>query len=195
MSAGLNNSERLSNFEMETLPHHGVLYQSARSLLGSVAEAEDAVQETYLLAWKSFDKFRPGSNCAGWLFSILFNVVRHHRRKWLFRFRLTDDPDVFERTVADSTSVGDEITDGEMLAALKAIPQQYAEVVLLADVQDFSYKEISQTIGRPIGTVMSRLSRGRELLRSALAGAASERGIGRSIQLDSPARSSSGAIA
>jgi RNA polymerase sigma-70 factor, ECF subfamily len=177
MSSDPDCSERLSCFETETLPHQNALYQSARSLLGSAAEAEDAVQETYLLAWKSFGNFQPGTNCRAWLFSILFNVVRHQRRKWLFRFRLTDDPSVFERTVTALSPTREELLDEEILAALKALPQQYAEVVLLADVQEFSYKEISQATGRPIGTVMSRLSRGRELLRNALSKAAEERGI------------------
>lgn len=169
--------ERRAAFETEALPHRNALYQSARSLLGSATEAEDAVQETYLLAWKSFEKFQSGSNCRAWLFSILFNVIRHHRRKWLFRFRLTDDPEVFERTVANTNSVAEDLTDEHVLAAINTLPQQFAKVVVLADVQEFSYKEISKAIDRPIGTVMSRLSRGRELLRSSLADVAYERGI------------------
>lgn len=164
-------------FEQETLPHKSVLYQAAYSLLGSRGEAEEAVQETYLQAWKSFDAFQLGTNCRAWMFSILFNVVRHQRRKWMFRFCLTNEPDVFEKTVPATPSHADELTDPEILAALRKLPQSYAEAVILADVQEFTYKEVSDTLGCPIGTVMSRISRGRELLRKALTPVAEERGI------------------
>jgi RNA polymerase sigma-70 factor, ECF subfamily len=167
----------LSVFEQETLPHKSVLYQAAYSLLGSRGEAEDAVQETYLQAWKSFQTFQTGTNCRAWMFSILFNVVRHQRRKWIFRFCLTNEPNVFEKTVPAVRPAADELTDPEILAALRKLPESYAEVVILADVQEFSYKEISVAIGCPIGTVMSRISRGRELLRKALTSVAEQRGI------------------
>ncbi len=167
-----------SIFEEETLPHRGVLFQSAYSLLGSLAEAEDAVQETYLQAWKSFAHFEPGTNCRAWLLSILFNKVRHLRRKWTFRMKLSDDPSAFERTVFSLDEVvSEELTDPEILAAFRKLPLNFAKVVLLADVEEFSYKEISNSVGCPIGTVMSRISRGRELLRESLGKVAKERGI------------------
>jgi len=177
MKSEYTTNSSLSTFEQETLPHKSVLYQAAYSLLGSRGEAEDAVQETYLQAWKSFHAFAVGTNCRAWMFPILFNVVRHQRRKWIFRFRLTSEPDVFEKTVAVAPVADEALTDPYILAALRKLPQSYAEAVILADVQEFSYKEISDALGCPIGTVMSRISRGRQLLRQALAPIAEKHGI------------------
>ena len=87
----------INAFETETLPHWAVLCRAAFALLGDREQAEDEVQETYLQAWKSFAAFECGTNCRAWLFSILFNKIRHHRRKWACRFRLTNDPRVFEK--------------------------------------------------------------------------------------------------
>jgi len=177
-----------SVFEAETLPHRAVLFQSAYSLLRDRAEAEDAVQETYLQAWKSFDAFEPGTNCRAWLFSILVNKIRHHRRKWTFRMRLTNDPNVFDRTISSSAeAIRDEVTDPEILAALRKLPPNFAQALLLADLYEFSYKEISETMGCPVGTVMSRMNRARESLRTSLAKLAKERGTIRSKLLPQPA--------
>ena len=165
-------------FEALTLPLQKALYQSARSMLGNNASAEDVVLETYLQAWRSFDKFELGTNCRAWMFRILLNVVRHERRKWSWRIQFPSTPELFEKTLASPVPVAEELQDQEILAALRDIPQQYAEVVILCDVQEFSYKEIQTALGIPIGTVMSRLSRGRELLRKKLAGRAAEFGIG-----------------
>jgi RNA polymerase sigma-70 factor (ECF subfamily) len=161
-----------------TLPHRDALYQSARSILANAAAAEDAVLETYLQAWKSFARFQTGTNCRAWLFGILFNVIRHERRKWTSRFSFFDKSDTLEQTLPARTTVAENLEDQEILAALRAIPQIYSEVVVLSDVQEFSYKEIQQALGVPIGTVMSRLSRGRQLLREKLASRAAEYGIG-----------------
>ncbi len=159
-----------AGFEELTIPHGKALFQSAMSLLRNRVEAEDAVQETYLQAWKSFHRFTPGTNIRAWMFAILFNVVRQHRRKWLFRFKLQDDTTEFERTLQYKPPVADGLQDEDILAALQAIPQKFAEVVLLADVQEFQYKEIQDALGIPIGTVMSRLNRGRKQLREKLEG-------------------------
>lgn len=160
--------ELIAEFEAAAMPHRNVLFQSARSLLYSRAEAEDAMQETYFQAWKSFSRFTPGTNCRAWLFTILFNVVRHHRRKWLFRVRLVDDACEFERKLIHHDPVATELGDEEILDALQAIRPEYAEVVLLCDVQDFTYKEAHEALRIPLGTVMSRLSRGRAALRAKL---------------------------
>jgi RNA polymerase sigma-70 factor (ECF subfamily) len=133
-------------------------------MLGNRAEAEDAVQEAYLQAWKSFDRFNPGTNCRAWLFKILFHTVSHHRRKWLGR-RVEQDPQTMEDTLAAKPAVPEHLTDEGVLSAFRKIPAKYAEVVMLADVHEFTYKEIQDTLEIPIGTVMSRLSRGREALR------------------------------
>lgn len=129
-------------------------------------------------AWKSFHRFTAGTNCRAWLFKILFHVISHHRRKWFARF-VFQEPSTLESTLVSRPSVPEHLTDQEILRAFRKIPQQFAEVVLLADVQEFSYQEIHETLGIPIGTVMSRLSRGRQLLRSHLAERAAMAGIRR----------------
>ena len=175
MQAELESArESLDSFERLAIPHTNDLFRMASSLLRNRTEAEDAVQECLLQAWKSFDRFEPGTNCRAWLYKILFHVVSHHRRKWS-RLWLAEDPQVLEDTLVAKTEVPEHLTDQEILGALGRMPQRYAEVVLLADVQEFSYKEIQTTLSIPIGTVMSRLSRGRECLRAELASMAPAR--------------------
>jgi RNA polymerase sigma-70 factor (ECF subfamily) len=160
---------KVEDFEAEALPHLNYLFRTALRVTGSRSEAEDLVQETYLQAWKSFHRFEAGTNCRAWLFKILFNMLRHHRRK-LFKFRLVEDAEeIFENTLVYEPPILQHLTDEDVLAALEKIPQQYREAVLLADVEEFSYKEIAGILGVPTGTVMSRLSRGRNLLRKHLA--------------------------
>jgi len=158
----------MEGFESVALPHANDLFRMAKSMLRNSAEAEDAVQECLLQAWKSFDRFTPGTNCRAWLYKILFHVVSHQRRKWQ-RLHLSEDPQTLEDTLVARREISDRLTDEEILAAFRKMPQQYSEVVMLADVEEFSYKEIQETLGIPIGTVMSRLSRGREFLRAQLA--------------------------
>lgn len=162
------DSELFQSFESVALPQLDDLFRGACSMLNSRVEAEDAVQETYLRAWKSFERFTPGTNCRAWLFRILFNVISHNRRKWLHRFRL-QEPETFNQTPCEPP-IPDRLTDEEVLEAFRKLPREYAEVVMLADVQEFTCKEIQAALAIPIGTVMSRLSRGRKLLRSHLSG-------------------------
>jgi RNA polymerase sigma-70 factor, ECF subfamily len=166
----------IEEFEAEALPHMEVLYRTAASILRSPTEAEDAVQEAYLQALKSFHRFTPGTNCRAWLFRILFHVISHQRRKWFGRLVFSEREEL-ERTTVYTPPVPEELTDDEMLAAFRKLPRQFAEVVMLSDVQEFSYKEIQETLGIPIGTVMSRLSRGRQLLRAHLADCGARAGI------------------
>jgi RNA polymerase sigma-70 factor, ECF subfamily len=168
MQAELDKTEALESFESFALPHANDLFRMASSLLRNRAEAEDAVQECLLQAWKCFDRFERGTNCRAWLYKILFHVVSHQRRKWS-RLWLADDPQILEDRLVAKTEIPEFLTDEDILAALAKMPQRYAEVVMLADVQEFSYKEIQDTLSIPIGTVMSRLSRGREYLRGELA--------------------------
>jgi RNA polymerase sigma-70 factor (ECF subfamily) len=169
-----------ARFETEALPHLNDLYRAAASILHSRTEAEDAVQEAYLQALKSYQRFTPGTNCRAWLFRILFHVISHHRRKWFNRFVYSERAEL-EQTAVYVEPVAEQLTDDELIQAFRKLPQRFAEVVMLADVQEFSYKEIQETLGIPIGTVMSRLSRGRQLLRAELAQVASRAGIIRSI--------------
>src|SRR5215470_3688615 len=169
-----------AQFEAEALPHLNDLYRAAASILHNRAEAEDAVQEAYLQALKSFQRFTPGTNCRAWLFRILFHVISHQRRKWFGRLIFSEREEL-EQTAVYTEPVAEQLTDDELIQAFRKLPQQFAEVVMLADVQEFSYKEIQETLGIPVGTVMSRLSRGRQLLRAELADLATRAGILRSI--------------
>ena len=155
------------------------LYRTAARLLGDSTRAEDVVQEAYLQAWKSFDRFTPGTNCRAWLFKILINTTRHYRRKWLNQRQVTDSEEILEQAEAATPAIPERITEQEILRALDRVPPDYRTAVLLADVEEFSYKEIAGMLNVPIGTVMSRLSRGRKLLREQLSELARSYGIGR----------------
>jgi RNA polymerase sigma-70 factor (ECF subfamily) len=169
---------RVEDFEAATMPHFPDLYRTARLLAQNSAEAEDLVQEVYLQAWKSFHRFETGTNCRAWLFKILFHRLHHFRRRWAKAAKVEafENPEDQDSIVAE-TPVPQEIRDEDVLEALGRVPIEFREVVLLADTQEFSYKEIAETMKLPLGTVMSRLSRGRKQLRQELAGVARSYGI------------------
>ena len=159
----------MEDFEGAAMPHFPDLYRTARLLAQNPAEAEDLVQEVYLEAWKSFHRFQSGTNCRAWLFKILFHRLHHFRRRWVKAAR--EDALVHsseQESLAAETPIPQEIRDEDVLRALSKVPIEFREVVLLADVEEFSYKEIAETMKLPLGTVMSRLSRGRNLLRREL---------------------------
>lgn len=165
-------------FESAALPHMNDLYRTAARVIGNRSEAEDLVQETYFQAWKSFHRFEPGTNCRAWLFKILFHLIQHQRRKW-YNSKLVQESDdmLLQDTVAYEPPLPQHLSDEDVLAALEKVPVPYREAVVLADVQEFSYKEVAATLGVPVGTVMSRLSRGRKLLRAELSEFALSYGI------------------
>jgi len=169
---------RVEDFEAAAMPHFPDLYRTARLLAQDRAEGEDLVQEVYLEAWKSFHRFQAGTNCRAWLFKILFHRLHHFRRRWAKAAKVEafENPQDQDSLMAE-TPVPQEIRDEDVLKALGKVPIEFREVVLLADVQEFSYKEIAETLKLPLGTVMSRLSRGRKLLRQELAGVAHSFGI------------------
>jgi len=168
-------------FEAEALPHLNDIFRTANRLLGDSARAEDVTQEVFLQAWKSFQRFEPGTNCRAWLFKILFHCVNHHRRKW-FRFPLMSEAVEFlEANLTAPEAVPEHLTDQEILAALDSIPADFRAVILLVDVEEFAYREAAEILSVPIGTVMSRLNRGRKLLKEQLADAARSFGIGERI--------------
>jgi RNA polymerase sigma-70 factor (ECF subfamily) len=171
-------------FESEAMPHLNDLFRTALRMTGERGQAEDVIQEVYLQAWRSFENFEPGTNCRAWLYKILFHCVSHHRRKW-FRFPLLKEKEEFlEANLVQPDSVSEHVTDSEILNALDEIPAEFRSVVLLADVEEFAYKEVAGILSIPIGTVMSRLSRGRALLRKRLVQVARSYGIGKSVQGD-----------
>jgi RNA polymerase sigma-70 factor (ECF subfamily) len=180
--AGMPRIQELSaaeRFEVEAMPHLSDIFRTAIRVLGERGRAEDVAQEVYLQAWKSFDRFEAGTNCRAWLFKILFHCVNHHRRKW-FRFPLLKETEEFlEANVTYTEPVPEQLTDEEILAALDRVPADFRSVVLLVDVEEFAYKEAAEILNVPIGTVMSRLSRGRKLLREQLADCARGYGLGK----------------
>src|SRR5205807_10625773 len=116
--------------------------------------------------------------CRAWLFKILFNTLHHYRRKWMNIRMVKESEEILEVTSAPGPPVPENITDEQMLAALTEVPHDFRSAVLLIDVEEFSYKEAAGILDVPIGTVMSRLSRGRKLLREKLADLAQSYGIG-----------------
>jgi RNA polymerase sigma-70 factor, ECF subfamily len=180
--SSMHSQAETQTFETVALPHLNDLFRTATRLLSSPTEAEDIVQETYLSAWKSFSRFEPGTDCRAWLFTIMFNAIRQYRRKWLHRKAWRDADEVLGDALTYTAPVPEELTDEQVLFALDAIPQQFRAVLLLADVQEFSYKEVAAILKVPVGTVMSRLSRGRELLRARLGDLARSYGINVSCQ-------------
>ncbi len=160
------------------MPHLADLYRTASLLLRDRHEAEDLIQDTYLEAWKSFHRLEMGTNCRAWLFKIMFHRLHHVRRRLVKTSRVVtiDDPDGHVELAAEPV-VPQEIRDEDVLNALAKVAVEFRDIVLLADVEEFSYKEIAETLRIPLGTVMSRLSRGRKLLRQELAEVARSYGI------------------
>jgi len=172
-------SSAADRFETEAMPHLNDIFRTATRILGDKARAEDVAQEVYLQAWKSFHRFEPGTNCRAWLFKILFHCVNHHRRKW-FRFPLLKEIEEFvEANLTYAEPIPEHLTDEDILAALDRIPEDFRAVILMVDVEEFAYKDAAEILSIPIGTIMSRLSRGRKLLREQLAAVAQSYGIGR----------------
>lgn len=175
--AALAGPPRLSDFEAIAVPLMPDLYRTAASLLRNPTEAEDLVQDTFLHAWKSFHRFELGTNVRAWMFKILFHRVHHTRRKW-FRMRLLKEEEEFiaEQLIAEEP-IKDHLTDDQILGALDDLAPEYREVLLLADVEEFTYREIADMIEVPIGTVMSRLNRARKKMRDSLGERARQEGI------------------
>lgn len=170
---------RQAEFEAVALEHFDALYNTALRMTRNPSSAQDLVQETYLKAYRFFDRFEPGTNLKAWLFTILRNTYINAYRKTVRQQPQVDFEHV-QLFYADTSSAPewqDRCSTEEMLRhvvqddvkrALDELPEEYRLVVLLADLEDFSYKEIAAIVDCPVGTVMSRLFRGRRLLRQSL---------------------------
>lgn len=183
--------ERQERLEAEALTHLDALYRTALRLSRNAQDAEDLVQETYLNAFRSLDRFEEGTNLRAWLFRILNNafISQYRRRK---RRPSSSIEDVTEYYLYDHLVEGgaapraenpeqevlDRIGDEGVLRALEDLPVEFRQVELLADVEGFSYREIADILNIPIGTVMSRLYRGRRRLQKMLWQEAQELGYG-----------------
>jgi RNA polymerase sigma-70 factor (ECF subfamily) len=169
VNADTDSDRRWLAFEAEAMPHVDRLFRHAMWLVRNRTEAEDLVQETLVQALQSFHRFTPGTNCRAWLVSILQHVRLNRQRK---QGRLVIDSALEERVanvIPFVPPIPDRLTDEDLLLAMRQIPPHHQEVILLCDVEDMTYKEIAAALDIPIGTVMSRLHRGRELLRIELA--------------------------
>jgi RNA polymerase sigma-70 factor (ECF subfamily) len=183
--------ERRARFERDALPFVDQLYAAGLRMTRNPADAEDLVQETYLKAYRSFGTFQEGTNLKAWLYKILTNTFINTYRAKKRRPEQTELDDVedlylyrrlggLEAAVAGQSAedvVLDSFTDDEVKAALESLPDGFRMAVLLADVEGFSYKEIAEILAVPIGTVMSRLHRGRKALQKALFEFGKERGL------------------
>jgi RNA polymerase sigma-70 factor (ECF subfamily) len=170
-----------TGFEATILPHVDSVFRFAMWLIRDRTEAEDIVQETLTQALQSFHRFQPGTNALAWTLSILRHVRSNRLRTLQRRPEVVEADDRLDAHPAVEVTP-QQVTDEEVLAALKALPPGFQEVIVLADVEELSYKEIATVLEIPIGTVMSRIHRARRLLRAALAEHAAAQGIGRSRQ-------------
>jgi RNA polymerase sigma-70 factor (ECF subfamily) len=174
MNLERDTQQRLAEFESAALGYADQLFRVALRVVRDRAQAEDLVQETYLQAWHSFDRFKSGTNLRAWLYKIMFNT--HHNQQRQLRLQLAPMEETIVETLAFDPPVPQHPTDEEALAALAKLPRDYQIPVVLVDIEGLTYKELAEALGIPPGTVMSRLHRGRKLLRAGLAKYAHEAG-------------------
>jgi RNA polymerase sigma-70 factor (ECF subfamily) len=180
--------EKHALFEQWALPHKDYLYTACLYLTRQRDEAEDVFQETYLRAFRFFHQFTPGTNCRAWLLTIMHNVFRNRYAQrqrdartmefdeaaWEYEKKLMVDGEAKQNDPA--TLLFSKLVDREISDALLSLSEEYRTTLLLVDIEELSYEEAAEVLGRPIGTVRSRLSRARRLLQTALTAYARERG-------------------
>ena len=178
-----------ANFERDAMEYASQLYSAALRMTRNPADAEDIVQETYLKAYRAYGTFKEGTNLKAWLYRILTNTYINRYRKQqrrpsevelgelqdLYLFKRIGEASGAEQSTEES--VMEAMVDEDIKAALESLPARFRMPVLLADVEGFSYKEIAEILDIPIGTVMSRLHRGRKALQKKLWSLAEQRGL------------------
>ncbi len=174
---GREREKEWAAFESEALPLIPDVFRVALWLVRDRTLAEDLTQETFVQAMRSFHRYSPDTNCRAWLVTILYRINGKRRMK-LGQLKLVEDTEEqIAATVAFEPPIPQALTDEDILSAIARVPQRFSQIVLLADVEEFAYREIADMLAIPIGTVMSRLHRGRRLLRQELSGYAGQFGI------------------
>jgi RNA polymerase sigma-70 factor (ECF subfamily) len=186
-SAIIQQDPRHKDFEQQTLPHMEILYNYALRMTGNTEDAKDLLQETFLKAYRFWDKFEQGTNLRAWLFRIMKNTYINVYRKEakepdkvdyndienyydLIRDQNSDDNDL-------QTKIFGQLLDDDVSTALESLPEEFRTVVILCDIEGLSYEEIAEFSQIPVGTVRSRLHRGRKLLYAKLYDYAKGRGF------------------
>jgi|SRR5882724_273744 len=196
MERETSNSASSELFEKEATKYMDELFASALRMTKQREAAEDLLSEVYSKAWKSFHQFEPGTNLRAWLYKILTNTyINHYRHKqrepYMVELDRPDDPDtgqggdLYDRILGASPSpfdnpdavLANRILDQDLTKAIEGLPEEFRMAVLLSDVQNFAYQEIADILSIPIGTVRSRIWRGRRLLQRILWKQAVEAGI------------------
>ena len=177
-------------FQEDALPLLDSLYAGALRMTRNPADAEDLVQETMLRAYRSFNRFEPGTNLKAWLFRILTNAyINVYRKRQREPQKVSQDDveefDLYQElkdhdpqfSATPETIVLDSLVDSDIIEAIDALPEQFRLAVILSDIEGFTYAEMAEIMDVPLGTVMSRLHRGRKALQKRLWDLAVERGI------------------
>lgn len=178
--------QRQADFEAEAMPHMNILYGYALKITGNQLDADDLVQETFLRAFRFFDKFERGTNCKAWLFRIMKNLfINKYRKNQKEPGKVDYDEienffDTIKAERLDSSDLQEKVfsnlLDDDVTRALNSLQDDFKTVVILCDLEGLSYEEIAEFIQCPIGTVRSRLHRGRKMLQQKLYDYAKERG-------------------
>jgi RNA polymerase sigma-70 factor (ECF subfamily) len=175
---------RKEDFDRLAFAHFREVRRVALRVCGDRDIADDLVQETYLRAWRSFDRFLPGTNCRAWLFRIFFYVRAEFRKRQAHQPLVFSLDYVKESTIPVQTNAPPDVTLEEIKRAFAELPEPFRIAVLLSDVEGMRYREIAEVLEVPVGTVMSRLSRGRQMLRTRLSSVSPKEGETRSREID-----------
>lgn len=173
MCSDQSPDENRKEFETLALQYMDSLYGVALRMTRDATEAQDLVQDAYLRAYRFFDKFKKGTNFRAWLFKILRNVYINKYRKKLKAPMMIDASNAeiaeeLQSSINPENDIFDKLLDDDVKNAIDELPDDFRDAIVLSDIEGFSYKEIADILNCPIGTVMSRLHRGRKLLRESL---------------------------